>query len=163
MGIIKKFEVTMFGLSKFVSRGLTTSLRRYISVGESIPQTNLTVIEKVNGKFEKATINSGSLFKNQKVVIVGYPGCYTPTCETLHLPQYIQRAEDLRKNGISKIYAVAVNDPFVTMAFAERLGAEDKISFIADGNGDFTKKLNMETDLSAGGLGVRSKLSLIHI
>eukprot|EP01017_Pseudomicrothorax_dubius_P032927 TRINITY_DN4359_c0_g1_i1.p1 TRINITY_DN4359_c0_g1~~TRINITY_DN4359_c0_g1_i1.p1 ORF type:complete len:187 (-),score=67.60 TRINITY_DN4359_c0_g1_i1:244-804(-) len=147
----------MLSASRLFGRTLTSTFRRYISVGETIPQTNLTIIEEVNGKFEKTTITSTALFKNQKVVIVGYPGCFTPTCEGIHLPQYIQRSADLRKTGVNKIYALAINDPFVTASFAQKLNAGDKIAFIADGTGEFTKKLKMETDLSSAGLGIRSK------
>lgn len=53
---------------------------------------------------------------------------------------------------------MAVNDPFVIAAFAEYLQVKNLISFIADGNGEFTKALGMEMDLSAVQLGqVRSK------
>ena len=36
-------------------------------------------------------------------------------------------------------------------------GAEGKIEFLADGNGDFAKALDLTMDGSAGGLGLRSK------
>jgi len=33
---------------------------------------------------------------------------------------------------------MSVNDPFVVTAFAELLGGQGKVSFIADGNGELT-------------------------
>jgi peroxiredoxin len=36
-------------------------------------------------------------------------------------------------------------------------GAEGKIEFLADGNGDFAKAVDLTMDGSAGGLGQRSK------
>ena len=43
---------------------------------------------------------------------------------------------------------MSVNDPFVVTAFAEFLGAKARINFIADGNGELTKALGMDMDLS---------------
>ena len=44
---------------------------------------------------------------------------------------------------------MSVNDPFVVTAFAEYLGGKDLMSFIADGNGEFTKALGLDLDLTA--------------
>ena len=57
---------------------------------------------------------------------------------------------------------MSVNDPFVVTAFAEKLGGKQNINFIADGNGEFTKALGLQLDLSVAQLGVRSKrMSLV--
>ena len=53
---------------------------------------------------------------------------------------------------------MSVNDPFVVTAFAEYLQGRDKLTFIADGNGELTKALGMDMDLTAVQLGpIRSK------
>ena len=57
-------------------------------------------------------------------------------------------ATKIKEQGANEIFAMSVNDPFVVTAFAEKLGAKDHISFIADGNGEFTKALGLELDLS---------------
>ena len=51
----------------------------------------------------------------------------------------------------------AVNDVFVMTEWKKVSGAEGKIEFLADGNGDFAKALDLTMDGSAGGLGLRSK------
>ncbi len=43
---------------------------------------------------------------------------------------------------------MSVNDPFVVTAFAEKLNGKQHINYIADGNGEFTKALGLELDLS---------------
>jgi len=43
--------------------------------------------------------------------------------------------------------ALSVNDPFVVIAFAEFLGSGSLINFMADGNGEFTRALDMGMDL----------------
>ena len=58
----------------------------------------------------------------------------------------------------SKVIAVtAVNDVFVMTEWKKASGAEGKIEFLADGNGDFAKALDLTMDGSQGGLGLRSK------
>ena len=42
-------------------------------------------------------------------------------------------------------------------AWARFTGGEDKILFLADGNGDFVKAVGLDMDMSGGGMGVRSK------
>ena len=58
------------------------------------------------------------------------------------------------------MHAVAVtgvNDAFVMEAWKKASGADGKIEFLADGNGDFAKAVGMDFDGSERGLGVRSK------
>jgi peroxiredoxin len=43
---------------------------------------------------------------------------------------------------------MSVNDPFVVTEFARLLGGKNLVNFIADGNGEFTKALDMGLDLS---------------
>ncbi len=50
-----------------------------------------------------------------------------------------------------------VNDVFTFDAWKKSTGAGGKIEFLADGNGDFAKAMEMTFDGSAGGLGLRSK------
>jgi peroxiredoxin len=42
-------------------------------------------------------------------------------------------------------------------AWAKSAGAEDKIIFLADGNGDFARALGLTLDLTSRGLGIRSQ------
>jgi peroxiredoxin len=45
----------------------------------------------------------------------------------------------------------------VLAAWAKDTGAEGKILMLADGSADFAKKVGLDLDLSARGLGIRSK------
>jgi len=51
----------------------------------------------------------------------------------------------------------AVNDVFVLDAWTKQSGAEGKVDYIADGNGEFAKLLGLTMDGSGNGLGTRSK------
>jgi glutaredoxin/glutathione-dependent peroxiredoxin len=50
-----------------------------------------------------------------------------------------------------------VNDHFVMKAWSEKVDPEGKLQLFADPDATFTKSVGQEIDLSAGGLGVRSK------
>ena len=55
------------------------------------------------------------------------------------------------------IAVTGVNDVFVMEAWKKSTGAEGKIDFLADGNGEFAKAIDMAFDGSGNGLGTRSK------
>ena len=62
-----------------------------------------------------------------------------------------------KAKGVDEVFCLAVNDPFVLAAWAKEVGTDGKITLLSDGNGTFTKALDMSVDLSAAGLGERSK------
>eukprot|EP01015_Nassula_variabilis_P029051 TRINITY_DN616_c0_g1_i7.p3 TRINITY_DN616_c0_g1~~TRINITY_DN616_c0_g1_i7.p3 ORF type:complete len:183 (+),score=36.13 TRINITY_DN616_c0_g1_i7:206-754(+) len=130
--------------------------KRYISVGQQIPKCDLTIVEKQGGQWVKNVVSSDTVFRN-KVVLVGYPGAFTPSCTTQHIPEYIKESNQLNQGGVSKVYALAVNDVFVVTEFAQTLGGDGSVAYIADGSGTFTKQLDAGCDLSAKGLGFRTR------
>lgn len=73
-----------------------------------------------------------------------------------HLPGYVQKADELKKQGISEVICVSVNDPFVMAAWAKDQNTQGKVRLLADPSGTFTKALDLAVDLPPLG-GVRSK------
>ena len=65
--------------------------------------------------------------------------------------------EVFKGKGIDTIAVTGVNDMFVFDAWKKSTGAGGKIEFLADGNADFAKALDMTLDGSGFGLGTRSK------
>lgn len=124
-----------------------------IAVGDSLPAA--TFKEKTaDGPVE---ITTDALFKGKKVVLFAVPGAFTPTCTMNHLPGYLENRDALLERGVDDIAVVAVNDMFVMGAWAEKSGGMGKIHFLSDWDASFTKALGLEIDISAAGLGVRSK------
>ncbi len=143
--------------TSFLSKSITNMFARFIAVGDKFPKADLTLLEFKNGQYEKTTANSESLFSKGTHVIVGFPGAFTPTCTATHIPEYVQKAKELKGSGVAKVYALAVNDPFVLKAFADQIAVKEDITYIADGSGDLIKTLYLETDLRAAGLGIRAR------
>ena len=124
-----------------------------ITVGDRIPEAKFRVITAEG----PAWVSTDEIFKGKTVVLFAVPGAFTPTCSNNHLPGFLRHADAIKAKGVDTIAVTSVNDAFVMEAWKKASGAEGKIEFLADGNGDFAKAVDLTIDISAGGLGVRSK------
>ncbi len=124
-----------------------------IAVGDKIPDVEI----KTMGPQGPTAMSTGEALGHGRVVLFGVPGAFTPGCSKLHLPGFVQGAEQLSAKGVDRIACVAVNDAFVMDAWAKDQGVGDKILMLADGNGEFTNALGLVFDGSGFGLGERSK------
>jgi len=124
-----------------------------LKVGDRVPSATLYEMASDG----PAAVTTDDLFAGKKVVLFALPGAFTPTCSAQHVPGYLNNAEEILGKGVDEIACLSVNDPFVMGAWAKDQGAGGKIRMLGDGAGDFTRAAGMEFDLSARGLGVRSK------
>ena len=124
-----------------------------IKVGDKLPEANFTVMT-AEGPAQKST---NDIFGGKKVALFAVPGAFTPTCSKHHLPGFVARHDELKSKGIDAICCTAVNDTFVLDAWAKDAGAQGKVMMLADGSADFAKKIGLEIDLTARGMGVRSR------
>ncbi|HKC33459.1 MAG TPA: peroxiredoxin [Xanthobacteraceae bacterium] len=124
-----------------------------IKVGDRLPEAKFRVMT-AEGPGWKTT---DEVFKGKKVVLFAVPGAFTPTCHKNHLPGFVQNAAAIKAKGVDSIAVTAVNDGFVMDAWKKASNAEGKIEFLADGNGEFAKAIDMTLDGSGNGLGLRSK------
>jgi peroxiredoxin len=124
-----------------------------IKVGDKLPSATFRVMT-AEGPKPKTT---DEVFKGKKVALFAIPGAFTPTCSNLHMPSFLSNVAGFKAKGVDTIAVTGVNDVFVMEAWKKATGAEGKIDFLADGNGEFTKAIGMDFDGAAAGLGVRSK------
>ena len=124
-----------------------------IQIGDSLPQVTF----KTPGADGPINVTTHDLFMGKKVVLFAVPGAFTPTCHKNHLPGYLENAAAFKALGVDTIAVVSVNDVHVMRAWAEITEAADRVEFLADGNGDFTKAVDMAADFSGAGMGTRSK------
>jgi len=124
-----------------------------IQVGDRVPEGKFRVMT-AEGPGWKTT---DEVFKGKRVVLFAVPGAFTPTCHRNHLPGFLQNADAIKAKGVDTIAVTSVNDVFVMSEWKKASGAEGKIEFLADGNGDFANSLDLTMDGSAGGLGMRSR------
>jgi glutaredoxin/glutathione-dependent peroxiredoxin len=124
-----------------------------ISIGEKLPQATFKTMTADGAK----NITTDEIFAGKKVVLFGVPGAFTPTCSNDHLPGYLENHDAILTRGVDTIAVVAVNDHHVMGAWARFTGGESKLLYLADGNGDFVRAAGLDGDMSAGGMGIRSK------
>lgn len=130
-----------------------------IQIGEKLP--NATLFEFFHEETEGCSLGPNKFevekeLANKTVAILALPGAYTPTCSAKHVPGFIDHFNEFKAKGVDEIWCVSVNDAFVMGMWGKSLGAEGKVRMMADGSAEFTKKLGMELDLTARGMGVRS-------
>ncbi|NKB51014.1 MAG: redoxin family protein [Rhizobiaceae bacterium] len=124
-----------------------------IEVGDKLPEAEF-IIKTEDGLAKKSVAD---LTAGRKIVLFSVPGAFTPTCHSSHLPGFIENADAIREKGVDEIAVVSVNDVHVLNAWAEATKGKGKITFLADGNADFANAIGMAFDMSAGGMGTRSK------
>ncbi len=124
-----------------------------LAVGDRVPNVDLFV--PGDGGPEKVT--SGDLFAGRKIVLVGMPGAFTPTCHRNHLPGFLENADAIRAKGVDAIMILTTNDTHVLSAWSEASGGKDKLSYVSDGNAEFVQQAGLARDVSVAGMGIRAK------
>jgi len=131
-----------------------------IQIGDRLPAA--TLAEFIETETEGCalgpnTFDTAALTKGKTIAVFGLPGAFTPTCSAQHLPGYIRLADQLEAKGVDEIWCVSVNDAFVMGAWGRDQKATGIVRMMADGSGVFTRALGLEFDLTAKGMGIRSK------
>ena len=100
-------------------------------------------------------VKTSDVFAGKKVVVFALPGAFTPTCSSAHVPRYNELLPAFKAKGVDSIVCLSVNDAFVMSEWAANQHAKD-ITFLPDGNGEFSEKMGMLVDKSSLGFGKRS-------
>lgn len=130
-----------------------------IKIGDRLPEATLSESTSF-GEFCPVApdpVVVAEAVKGKRIVIFGVPGAFTPTCSAQHVPGFVEHLDELKAKKVDEVWCVATNDGFVMAAWGQSEKALGKIRFLGDGSADFTKKLGLELDLTAQGMGVRSR------
>ena len=124
-----------------------------IKIGDTIPSATLMKMTDAGPE----PVTTEALFGGRTVALFSVPGAFTPTCSAKHLPGYIDNAAAMTAKGVDEIVCISVNDAFVMGAWGQSAGVGDKITMLADGNGDFVEALGLTMDASRFGMGKRGQ------
>jgi peroxiredoxin len=124
-----------------------------IKVGDRLPEATFRVVTADGVK--PRTVSE--IFKGKRVVLIGMPGAFTPTCSNNHLPGFITHAGNIKAKGVDEIVVTAVNDHWVMHHWSKAAGGDGHIQFVADNNAEFAKAIGLEYDATGGLGGLRSK------
>jgi len=119
--------------------------------GQRVPEVTF----RVRRDHEWVDVTSESIFKDKTVVVFSLPGAFTPTCSSTHVPRYNQMVPALREQGVDEVVCMSVNDSFVMNEWKKEQKA-DRVTFIPDGNGEFSAGMGMLVDKDDLGFGKRS-------
>ena len=119
--------------------------------GQQIPDVTF----RTRKEHEWVDVTSAEIFNGKTVVLFSLPGAFTPTCSSSHVPRYNQLAPEFNGNGVDEIICVSVNDAFVMNEW-KRSQHADRVTFLPDGNGEFSEKMGLLVDKGDLGFGKRS-------
>jgi len=131
-----------------------------IKPGDRLPNGTLNEfieVETEGCSLGPNTFKVEDMVKGKKIVIFGLPGAFTPTCSAKHVPSYVSNFDALKGKGVDEVWCVSVNDAFVMGAWGRDQKAGGKVRMMADGSADYVKKLGLENDLMARGMGMRAQ------
>jgi glutaredoxin-like protein len=104
---------------------------------------------------EWVDVTSEDIFAGKNVVIFSLPGAFTPTCSSSHVPRYNQLVPAFKAQGIDEVICVSVNDAFVMNEW-QRSQKADRLTFLPDGNGEFSDAMGLLVGKEDLGFGRRS-------
>lgn len=119
--------------------------------GQRVPEVTF----RTRKEHEWVDVTSDEIFTGKTVVLFSLPGAFTPTCSSSHVPRYNQLAPQFQANGVDEIICVSVNDAFVMNEW-QRSQKADRVTFLPDGNGEFSDKMGLLVGKEDLGFGKRS-------
>lgn len=118
---------------------------------QAVPQVTF----RTRQNHEWVDVSTDEVFKNKTVIVFSLPGAFTPTCSSTHVPRYNQFSSTFKQHGIDEVICMSVNDAFVMNEWQKEQNAYN-ITFLPDGNTDFTAGMGMLVDKEDLGFGKRS-------
>ena len=119
--------------------------------GQNVPQ--VTFRTRVDSDWKAVTTDD--IFAGKTVVVFSLPGAFTPTCSSSHVPRFDQLAGAFKAHGVDDIVCISVNDAFVMNEWQESQRTRN-VTFLPDGNGNFTAGMGLLVSKEDLGFGMRS-------
>ncbi len=105
--------------------------------------------------FRWQDLSSDELFAGKRVVLFSLPGAFTPTCSNEQCPAYERYYDEFKSLGVDDVVCLSVNDAFVMYQWQQKLGT-NRLHFVPDGSGKFTRAMGMMVNKDHLGFGERS-------
>ena len=119
--------------------------------GKRVP----SVTFRTRREHDWVNVTSEEIFAGKTIVVFSLPGAFTPTCSSSHVPRYNQLVPKFKENGVDDVMCISVNDAFVMNEW-KRSQKADRVTFLPDGNGEFTDGMGLLVGKEELGFGRRS-------
>ena len=110
-----------------------------IKIGDVLPDAIVFILEN-----EPKQKSIKEIIGQEKTILFGLPGAFTPTCSLKHLPSFINASKKIKEKGIKKIICISVNDPYVMDAWGKSQNIKDEVILLSDVKVEFTNKIGAE-------------------
>ena len=67
--------------------------------GDRLPDAKVFIFDN-----DPKEVSIKEIIGEDKVIIFGLPGAFTPTCSAKHLPGFINATEEIKKRGLKKSF-----------------------------------------------------------
>jgi glutathione-dependent peroxiredoxin len=104
---------------------------------------------------EWVNVSTDEVFAGKTVIVFSLPGAFTPTCSSSHVPRFDQLAQVFKAHGVDEIVCLSVNDAFVMNEWRANQKVRN-ITFLPDGNAEFTRGMGLAVGKEDLGFGLRS-------
>ena len=85
-----------------------------IKEGDIFPNSKIAVIGK-----ETKEVDTDQLFSGKKIILFAVPGAFTPTCNNLHLPSFIDKYDDIAFDSDNPKLSLEEFEPMVRRVLKE--------------------------------------------
>ena len=120
------------------------------STGDIFPNVTFNWLDE---KYNFNKMESDKLFDKKKVILIGMPGAFSPTCSMAHLPGFIESFQLFKDKGIAEMYCVVVNDIYVAKSWSDFTGSgKVGINIITDPLSILAEELDAEFSVKGTGL-----------
>lgn len=119
--------------------------------GQQVPQVTF----RTRRNHEWVDVTTDEVFRGKTVVVFALPGAFTPTCSSTHVPRYNQLTPAFKQQGVDEVICISVNDAFVMNEWRTEQKAFN-VTFLPDGNGDFSRGMGLLVPKNELGFGERS-------
>ena len=83
-----------------------------IKKGDKLPDAKVFILDK-----DPKEMSIKQIIGDEKVILFGLPGAFTPTCSSKHLPGFIKATNELKTKDIKKDFLVLGYAPKITIDF----------------------------------------------
>ena len=70
-----------------------------VKEGDKLPDAKVFVLEK-----DPKEVSIKEIIGNDKAILFGLPGAFTPTCSAKHLPGFVSATDQLKEKKIKKLF-----------------------------------------------------------
>jgi peroxiredoxin len=125
-----------------------------LEIGQKIPALELHVKDAEGID----VFDTGTALAGKKIIFFSVPGAFTPTCSAKHVPSYLANYDALKAAGFDEIICMAMNDVHVMYAWGQSQDVGDKITMLADREGQLSDALGLSVHMGPV-LGTRASRS----